>query len=237
MAAAFAYEPPSLNRAWEAFVAHLPTLLVIWLITMAITAVGSGVSLVFALLGVSLGGADPAALTQGALDPTGAAAQMALLLGQLGQVPFAILSSLVGVLLVAVPALHYETGTTITVSEALRILQDRPMRYLLAGLFFALVTCVGLLLCLLPGFAVLLVAPVYVNRIFATDQGVLDAFASSFQAVFRSPHGMAFVGVQALVGTVVLVVSICTCGLAALVAIPVGNFYIQNSAYHQGVIS
>jgi hypothetical protein len=35
----------------------------------------------------------------------------------------------------------------------------------------------------------------------------------------------------------VLVVSILTCGLASLVAVPVATFYIQNAAYHRGVLS
>ena len=39
-----------------------------------------------------------------------------------------------------------------------------------------------------------------------------------------------------LVGLLVAVASLCTCGLAALVAVPMSSFYLQNAAYHRGVI-
>ncbi|MEB3264957.1 MAG: hypothetical protein VKJ66_11345 [Synechococcus sp.] len=236
MAPAFALEPPTLRRSWEAFVAHLPTLLVVWLVSGAISAIGSGLSVLTVLVGLGPAALDPAALSAGALEPSTPMAATALLLSQAAQVPLTVLSSLVGVLLMAVPALHYATGRVITLAEAFQLLRQRPWRYLLAGLAFALITAAGLLLCLLPGFAVLLVGPVFVNRIFTTNETIEQAFARSWQAVFRSPHGMTFIGVQALVGSVVLVAAICTCGTGALVAVPVGNFYLQNSAYHLGLI-
>jgi hypothetical protein len=236
LAAAFAQEPPTLRRSWEAFVAHLPTLLVIWLVSGAISAVGSGVSLLAVLVGLGPAALDPATLSGAALEPTTPLATTALLLSQVAQLPLMVLSSLVGVLLMAVPALHYATGHTITLEESFRLLGQRPWRYLLAGLAYGLITAAGLLLCLLPGFAVLLVGPVYVNRIFTTDETIKQAFSRSWQAVFRSPHGMTFIGVQAMVGSVVLVAAFCTCGIAALVAVPLGNFYLQNSAYHLGLI-
>jgi len=35
-----AYEKPSLNRAWEAFLPHLPAILLIWVATVVISVVG-----------------------------------------------------------------------------------------------------------------------------------------------------------------------------------------------------
>ena len=35
----------------------------------------------------------------------------------------------------------------------------------------------------------------------------------------------------------VVVVSVCTCGVGALVAVPLSTFYLQNAAYHKGLIS
>jgi uncharacterized membrane protein len=162
---------------------------------------------------------------------------VAMALGQLGQLPFSILSNLVGVLFTAVPALHYASGDTIGVEAAFQALFRRPWRYLLAGLLFSLVTVIGLLLCVLPGIAVALVGPVYVNRVFNSDLPVLEALRLSFQAVYRSPKGWEFVGIELLTGLVVLVVTVVTCGIGALVAVPVSSFYIQNVAYHRGVLS
>jgi hypothetical protein len=170
-----------------------------------------------------------------ATDSTGTA--LAQILGYLASLPFAVLSSLVGVLFIAVPALYYETGEVITVQGAFAALMRRPMRYLLAGILFTLVMSLGYLFCILPGIAVALVMPVYVNRVFATDQSIVDALGASFQAVYRSPHGMSFVGIQILAGLVGGIIALCTCGLGALVVVPMLTFYIQNVAYNKGVIS
>jgi hypothetical protein len=228
LAAAIAYEPPSINKAWLAFVAHIPTILLIWVATIVIAVIGFVVSVIFSLVGIGLAGGNTDAEAVGTL---------AVWLGNLSQLPFAILSNLVGVLFVAVPAMHYDSGENISSQVAFRALLQRPLRYLLAGVLFSVVTTVGFLLCILPGIAVALVTPVFVNRIFLSDQPIVEAFTASSQAVYRSPRGRTFAGIQLLTWLVVVVVSVCTCGLGALVAVPVGTFYIQNSAYHQGAIS
>ncbi len=227
MASPAATEQPSLSRAWQDFLAHLPTILLVWVATAVISGVGLAVYLVITYAGVALSGG-------GSSDT---AVSLAGLVGQIGQLPFSILSSLVGVLFVAVPALHYATGETIGVEQAFRTLFQRPWRYLLAGLLFSLIATVGFVLCILPGIAVALVGPVYVNRIFNGDGPVVQTFVDSFQAVYRSPKGWEFVGIQVLAFLVVIVVSVCTCGLGALVAVPVSTFYIQNAAYYKGVLS
>lgn len=226
MASPRAYEQPTLNKAWDSFVAHIPTIFLIWIASAVLAGIGFGVYMIFMIagFGVSSDSAD-AAITAG------------YLLGQIGQLPFSILSSLVGILFIAVPAMYYETGEVITINAAFSALLKRPFRYLLAGLLFSLVAAIGFLLCILPGIAVALVMPVYVNRIFLTDEPVFNAFSRSFQAVYRSPNGLTFVGIELLAWLMVVVVSVCTCGLGALLAVPVSTFYLQNSAYHQGLIS
>ncbi|MFQ6538443.1 hypothetical protein [Aphanothece stagnina] len=228
MASSAAYEPPSLTKAWQVFLAHVPTMLLIWVATAVISAMGFIIYMVIHVI---------AYLAAGGEAMSDAVAGTTMALGQLGQLPFSILSSLVGVLFTAVPALHYATGETIGIEAAFQALFRRPWRYLLAGLLFSLATVVGIVLCILPGIAVALVGPVYVNRVFTTDQPVLDALGASFQAVYRSPKGWEFVGIEILTGLVVGVVTLVTCGLGALVAVPVSSFYIQNVAYHRGVLS
>ena len=228
MAAAIAYEPPSISKAWAAFLAHIPTILLIWVVTIVIGVIGFVASLALTALGVGLsnGGAGAEA-----------SAGLAAVLGNLVQLPFSILSSLVGVLFVAVPAMHYASGEIIDTEAALRVLLHRPVRYLLAGVLFTVVAVVGFVLCILPGIAVTLVMPIYVNKVFLTDSPILDAFSSSFQAVYGSPQGRIFAGIELLAWLLVLVVSIFTCFLGSLVAVPVATFYIQNAAYHRGVLS
>lgn len=217
-----------MTRAWQAFLAHVPTMLLIWVATAVISGVGLVVYMVINLIAIGLSGGE---------QITEAGAWVAMAVGQLGQLPFSILSSLVGVLFTAVPAIHYATGETVGIEAAFEALFQRPWRYLLAGVLFALATTIGVLLCVLPGLAVALVGPVYVNRVFTTDMPVLQALRTSFQAVYRSPKGLEFVGIQILTWLLVFVVILFTCGLGALVAVPVASFYIQNVAYHRGVLS
>jgi hypothetical protein len=228
LAAAIAYEPPSISKAWAAFLAHIPTILLIWVATIVLSVIGFVASLALTALGAGLsnGGAGAEA-----------AAGLAAVLGNLVQLSFSILSSLVGVLFVAVPAMHYASGEIIDTEAALRVLLHRPVRYLLAGVLFTVVAVVGFVLCVLPGIAVTLVMPIYVNKVFLTDSPILDAFSSSFQAVYGSPQGRIFAGIELLAWLLVLVVSIFTCFLGSLVAVPVATFYIQNAAYHRGVLS
>ena len=227
MASPLATESPSINRAWEAFVAHVPAILLAWIAAMGISVIGTVVYFVISALLTMLSGA----------DPDGGGTVLAMALGQLGQLPFTVLSSWVGVLLAAIPALYYERGEVITVQAAFAALFEKPWRYLWAGVLFTVLVLVGFLFCVLPGVLILFVTPLYVNRIFNTNLSVTDAFAASVQALFRSPQGIQYLGLELLTTLLVLVVSICTCGFGALLALPVSSFYLQNVAYSKGLIS
>ena len=227
MASPLATESPSINRAWEAFVAHVPAILLAWIAAMGISVIGTVVYFLISALLTMLSGA----------DPDGGGTVLAMALGQLGQLPFTVLSSWVGVLLAAIPALYYERGQVITVQAAFAALFEKPWRYLWAGVLFTGLILVGFLFCVLPGVLILFVTPLYVNRIFNTNLSVTDAFAASVQALFRSPQGLQYLGLELLTTLLVVVVSICTCGFGALLALPVSSFYLQNAAYNKGLIS
>lgn len=234
MAAPIAYEQPTVNRCWQAFVAHLPTFVLIF-------AVSAGLALVGFLLYIIITGVVATLISNsGAMSLLESSESLTLSLARLSaevvRLPITVLTNFFGVLWVAVPALYYHGGEVVTPEVAFRVLFKRPWRYLLAGLFFAVITTIGFLLCILPGIAISLVGPVFVNRIFNTEETIGDAFSRSFQGVFRSEHGWTFVGIELLVGLVVIVLSVCTCGLGALVTGPMGSFYVMNSAYRYGII-
>ncbi len=109
LASPAAYEPPSVQKAWQAFLAHVPTILLIWVAWALISGVGFVVSLGFTAVGI--------ALTSGVAG-SDATASIADVVGSSVQLPFVVFSSLVGVLFLAVPALHYATGETIGVEQA-----------------------------------------------------------------------------------------------------------------------
>lgn len=230
VAAPIASEPPTLNRAWADFLAHLPTMVLIWLTTMAISAVGALVYGLIAAITVGLVGTQSSSNSSELLTSVGVA------LGQLGQLPFTLLSALVGVLLSAVPALYYNSGSNISIETAFRTLLKRPWRYLVAGALYSAALGLGSLLCILPGVAVGLTGPVYVNLIFTSDDDIATCFTTAFQRIYGSERGRNYAFVEVLTWMVVIVASICTCGLGALLAVPVASFYLQQLAYSKELV-
>ena len=224
MAASIAFEQPSIQKAWDAFVKHIPVFLVIWVGSIGLAVIGLAVFLLIVMVVGSLGGSSESAFSLGGI------------LAQLTQIPFSILSSLLSVLMVAIPAVYYERGEVVSVGAAVALLRERFWRYVLAGLFFSSVMTIGLLLCVLPGLAVALVTPVFVNRIFVTEMGIGEAFSQSFQVVYRSENGMSFVGLEVLAFIVAALFTVLTCGLAVLVVVPMASFYLQNTAYQRGLL-
>ena len=224
MAASIAFEQPSIQKAWDAFLKHIPVFLVIWAGSIGLAVIGLAVFLLIVMVVGSLGGSSESAFSIGGI------------LAQLTQIPFSILSSLLSVLMVAVPAVYYERGEVVSVGAAVALLRERFWRYVLAGLFFSSVMTIGLLLCVLPGLAVALVTPVFVNRIFVTEMGIGEAFSQSFQVVYRSENGMSFVGLEVLAFIVAALFTVLTCGLAVLVVVPMASFYLQNTAYQRGLL-
>jgi hypothetical protein len=224
MAAPIAFEPPSIQKAWQAFLQHIPVVLVSWVGSTVLSLLSVlAYALIIIVVAAVIGSSDPAL-------------GLGMVLAQLVQLPLALLASLLSVLLVAVPALYYERGEVVTISAAAQLLTDRWWRYVLAGLFFSLVTTIGFLLCILPGIAVALVTPVFVNRIFVTDMTIGEAFAHSFQVVYRSENGLSFVGLEVLTGLVVGLLALLTCGLGGFVVIPMASFFLQNVAYQRGLL-
>ena len=224
MAASIAFEQPSIQKAWDDFLKHIPVFLLIWAGSIGLAVIGLAVFLLIVMVVVSLGGSSESAFSLGGI------------LAQLTQIPFSILSSLLSVLMVAIPAVYYERGEVVSIGAAVALLRARFWRYMLAGLFFSIVMTIGLLLCVLPGLAVALVTPVFVNRIFVTEMGIGEAFSQSFQVVYRSENGMSFVGLEVLAFIVTALSTVLTCGLAVLVVVPMASFYLQNSAYQRGLL-
>ena len=224
MAAPVAHDESTFQKAWDAFLQHIPVLFAVWAAGLLVTLTGV---VLFVVILVAIGAA---------ADGNEAVVGVASITGQLAQLPFSVLSSLIGVLMVAVPAIYYETGDVVTVEGAYQHLTARFWRYVLAGLFFSLLTSLGFVFCVLPGIAIALVMPVYVNRIFVTDLSIGDAFSQAFQTVYRSENGLAFVGLEILMGLLVVVLTLLTCGLAAVVAVPMGSFVLQKSAYQRGLL-
>ena len=113
MAAPIAHERPSIQKAWQAFLQHIPVVLVIWVGSIVLSLLGVlAYALILIAVSATLGSSD-AALGLGGV------------LAQLVQLPFSLLASLLSVLLVAVPALYYERGEVVTIEAACEQLGGR----------------------------------------------------------------------------------------------------------------
>jgi len=81
MAAPMATEQPTINKAWEALLAHVPTMVLIWVASAVLAGFVFAVYALISLIGVGIAGG----------QSEGLAANLGMALGQLGQLPFTIL--------------------------------------------------------------------------------------------------------------------------------------------------
>lgn len=213
MTAAFP-QRPTLNQAWTDTIAHAPSLLITWLITVLLGGLAALVGFVVSLL---FGAMD---------DGSGVGVTLGAVVGWLAQLPLIVLQSLIGVLLTAIPAVFYQRSRVVSFSDVYALLMARLGRYIFAGILFAFAVGFGFVLCVVPGVAVSLVMPVYVNMVFNTDAGVIACLTSSFSAVYGSEKGWSIVGIQ----IAAFLIAFVTCGfclIGLLVYVPVVTFYLQ----------
>ena len=213
----------TLREAWKDTVAHVPTLLLTWLASVAVAVVGG---LVYYLVLLAFVAADYG---------SGASAGVGAILGQVSSVPFSIFQSLIGVMFTAIPAVYYQRGEVVSISDVFSILMSRLGRYLIAGILFSVAATIGILVCVLPGLIVFAATPIYVNKVFTTDQGVWDCFTSSFAAVYGSDRGWALVGIQLMA----FLLAFVTCGfclIGLIVYVPVVTFFMQLYVTRSGLV-
>ena len=226
MAGSLKSREASFENAWQDLVKHGSAFALTYLSIIVISVLSAIVYCVISFIFVQIGG--------GPYSDSGPL--LGVLFGSLGSLPLYILSSLVGVLFIAIPSIYFSKEEPVSFRDAIQALQARLGRYLLAGVLFLFAYFVGVMLCFLPGMAVLLVTPIYVNKVFNTDLSVTAAFSSSFSVVFKG-EGWSFVGAQVLTMIVATVLTVCTCGIGGLIAIPMAAFYLQNVAYNKGLLT
>ena len=254
-----AYEPASLGKAWDLTIKHFSTFLLVSLATLVVGAISFvivlGLVIVFSLAFQSI-------FSQGSSDGESARSLgqlIAYVVAGVVSIPFWVFGQLLTVLLSAVPAVYFTTGSKVTPREAFRLILRRPWRYVFAGAMFSIAVIVGFICCLVPGFAIAFMGPVFMNKVFTSDQGVLDAFSSSFSDVYKNDQWLAFVGIQIVVALVASLPGLC-CVFPVWVAdsmipflikpiyivtilayssfvVPAASFYVQNVAYRRGFLS
>lgn len=217
--------PVSLSACWDDVKRHVGALAFTYLTSVALSVIALIVFFILSFIFTAIGGG-----SDSGFGPT-----LGFAMGSIGFLPIYILLSLVGVLFYAIPALYFDTGEVITFARAFQVLKGNVVRYVLAGFFFFAAYAIGLVLCFVPGIAVLLTMPVYVNQIFNTDKSILASFSSSFSVVFKG-EGWSFVGIQIVAILAFQFITLCTCGFGGLIAFPIVCFYLQNVAYNKGLV-
>ena len=234
-ASLIALEEASLKSSWEAFKANRQVLIIIiaanFLLAIATSVVANIAPVVIAALFESNSISQVVGL-------------LAYFLSAIIYIVLLILNSLVGVLVVAVPARYYAFGEVVTVDEVFNIVFSRPWRYIRAGILFQIAFIVGFFFCFLPGIAVLFTLPVYANKVFTTNMPIMKAFSSSFSAVYKGENGWSFMFVQILAVIILcaaFIAGLILCiipGIAVIIIGPtIASFYVQNYAYNKGVVS
>ncbi|MEB3158677.1 MAG: hypothetical protein VKK03_04380, partial [Synechococcus sp.] len=213
----------TLREAWKDTVAHVPTLLLTWLASVVVAVIGA---IVYYVIFFLFAAAD---------DGSGIGAGMGAVFGQISGIPFSLLQSLIGVMFTAIPAVYYQRGEVVSISDVFSILMARIGRYLIAGILFTVAATLGIVVCVLPGLIVFASMPIYVNKVFTSDQGVWDCFTSSFAAVYGSDRGWALVGIQLLA----FLLAFVTCGfclVGLIIYVPVVTFFIQLYVSRSGLV-
>ncbi len=150
---------------------------------------------------------------------------------------YAVVTSLLTVLFMVIPALYFKDKEIITWKVPYKVLKKNFKRYFLAGVLYIAASLIGFALCFVPYIAILFISPAYVNKIACSDMPIIDAFKSSFQAVFKSPNLWSYIGMQFLAGLIYIIPTLCTCGLGSIVTLPMLSIYSQHLAYNKGIIN
>ena len=147
--------------------------------------------------------------------------------------PTTILTCLVNILMTSVPAIYYTTDHCPAPGEIFSIIYRKPRRYVLAGFLFAIVTIIGLLLCIIPGILVSLSTPLYVHYVFTTDLSLTTCLSKAVKGTFQNFGG--FFVVSLLCG-LAIVISVILCIFPVLAVWPMTQLYLQNYIHYKGMV-
>ncbi len=141
----------------------------------------------------------------------------------------AIASPLLVVMVYYIPCIYYREGKALTLKDALGFLGENFSRILIAGVLQAVVMSIGFLLLLVPGMLLSFATPLIISRIVNTDKSGVECVKGGIKEFFgglKTKRMWVFVLIQIIIGALVSLASVITCGLGSFVAIPLGAFSI-----------
>lgn len=212
---AHATEAPSIGKVWRQLNSNFSTFATVWGI-IALLLIAS--LLIAQFLEITVGG------------------RLYMYLGPILlwiDLPTTILTCLVNILMTSVPAIYYTTDHCPAPGEIFSIIYRKPRRYVLAGFLFAIVTIIGLLLCIIPGILVSLSTPLYVHYVFTTDLSLTTCLSKAVKGTFQNFGG--FFVVSLLCG-LAIVISVILCIFPVLAVWPMTQLYLQNYIHYKGMV-
>ena len=150
---------------------------------------------------------------------------------------YSVITALLTVLFVVIPALYFKNQEVITWKVPYKVLKNNFKRYLLAGILYSFFLGLGFLFCIIPGIVISLIGPTFINKIACSDMPIFKAFTSSFQAVFKSPNALSYIGMQILAALIYVIATLCSCGIGSIITLPMLSIYSQHLAYNKGIIN
>ena len=150
---------------------------------------------------------------------------------------YSVITALLSVLFMVIPALYFKNKEIITWKVPFKVLFANFKRYFLAGLLYSVCVGLGFLLCIVPGIVISFIAPAYVNKIACSDMPIIEAFKSSFQAVYKSSNKWSYLGMSTLAALIYVIATACTCGIGSVITLPMLSIYSQHLAYNKGIIN
>ena len=139
-----------------------------------------------------------------------------------------------------VPALYFDRGEVITWNVPYQFISKKLLRFTLGGILFTFALTLGYLFCILPGILIsFFITPVFVNKLTTTDMPILKAFFGSFQSVFKYINNdkFSYFILAVLASIIYFVATVCSCGVAGIITLPMFQIYIFHLGYNKGILS
>ncbi|MCT0218158.1 hypothetical protein KQ304_03950 [Synechococcus sp. CS-1329] len=211
---------PTLQSAWNLFATHWRTYLALQLTVLGLAVVSAAIGLLITVIAVAVTGGVSADLPEGVTQLVSSALNLPF------SILYQVLAGLIGVLLSALPALWFATGHHLNYRESLALLRANPRRYVLAGLLVSVAASIGILLCVFPGLIVMALTPIYVRRVFTSEEPLWPAFWACFNDLSSGPSAIGLIGYQLIIIPLILI-SALFCLVPLLVTVPLAAIFIQ----------
>ena len=139
----------------------------------------------------------------------------------------AVASPLLVVMIYYIPCLYYKEGKAQTLKDTLGFLGENFSRIVIAGILQAVVISIGYLFLIVPGVLLGFTTPLVISRIVNTNESGVECVKGAIKEFWdgiQTKRIWVFVLIQIIIGVLVSLASVFTCGIGSFVAIPLGAF-------------